>query len=389
VTSILVVAPKHNYGRARDGLSYEYLNFYQAFVSMGFDTALFDFMHVLQRMGRDAMNARLTEVVRSHAPHVVFVVPYRAELRCDILRSISEDGRAQTAAWFSDDHWRFDTHTRYLAPCFNWCVTTALSALPRYAALGITRVIKSQWACNPFAYGPIDVRPRFEVTFVGQPHGTRRQSIRILQAAGVDVRTWGKGWPAGRVTHEEMLWLFSASRINLNLSNSSPSRSLIGRVLAGLWLASGADVLRPAQRQALQTALGAAERMVRPLLPRGAWDPDAAEGPDQIKGRNFEVPGCAGFLLTGDAEDLQACYESGKEIGTFSSSRNMVERVRYYLAHEEKRAAIAQAGYRRTLREHTYAHRFADIFGRMGIPTPGLAAMLSGTRPGAGCELSV
>ena len=46
---------------------------------------------------------------------------------------------------------------------------------------------------------------------------------------------------------------------------------------------------------------------------------------------------------------------------------DLVEKVRYYLKHEDERAAIAQAGYERTLREHTYVHRFRDIFGQMGL----------------------
>ena len=31
---------------------------------------------------------------------------------------------------------------------------------------------------------------------------------------------------------------------------------------------------------------------------------------DQIKGRNFEVPGCGGFLLTQPADDLERYFES-------------------------------------------------------------------------------
>ena len=104
---------------------------------------------------------------------------------------------------------------------------------------------------------------------------------------------------------------------------------------------------------------------------------------DQIKGRNFEVPGCGGFLLTGRAENLEAYYEIGREIVCFESTEELIEKARYYLAHEDERAAIARAGYERTMKEHTYAHRFAEIFRRAGLPGASGDAFRDGA-PGRG-----
>lgn len=105
--------------------------------------------------------------------------------------------------------------------------------------------------------------------------------------------------------------------------------------------------------------------------------------PDQIKARSFEVPGCGGFLLTGQAENLGDYYEIGKEIVCFKDMGDLIEKVRYYLCHEDERAAIAQAGYQRTLHEHTYVHRFTEIFQRLGLPCESLHAVLEGNvRPG-------
>ena len=88
---------------------------------------------------------------------------------------------------------------------------------------------------------------------------------------------------------------------------------------------------------------------------------------EQIKGWNFEVPGCGGFMLTGKAEDLESYYEIGKEVVCFENSEDLLENIRYYLAHEKERADIAQAGYERTLRDHTYAQRFNAIFTEMNL----------------------
>jgi spore maturation protein CgeB len=89
--------------------------------------------------------------------------------------------------------------------------------------------------------------------------------------------------------------------------------------------------------------------------------------PEQIKGRNFEVPGCGGFLLTGQADNLHDYYAPSQQVACYRNFEELVHKVRHYLRHEEERAAIAAAGHQRTLAEHTYAHRFADIFRQMGV----------------------
>ena len=45
----------------------------------------------------------------------------------------------------------------------------------------------------------------------------------------------------------------------------------------------------------------------------------------------------------------------------------MIDKIKYYSKRNEEREAIAQAGYERTLREHTYEKRFNDIFKTMGL----------------------
>jgi spore maturation protein CgeB len=99
---------------------------------------------------------------------------------------------------------------------------------------------------------------------------------------------------------------------------------------------------------------------------------------EQIKGRNFEVPGCGGFLLTGEADNLGDYYARGTEVATFSNIDEMVSQIRHYLSHEDERQTVAAGGYARTMREHTYVHRFAEIFDRMGLPHPLVDEILAG-----------
>ena len=185
---------------------------------------------------------------------------------------------------------------------------------------------------NRYGYRKTAEALEHEVTFVGLPHGNRREVIASLHESGYDVQCWGDGWPNGRIDHAGMVHVFGASAINLNLSNSStPHRTIRAR-------------------------LGA--------LARGRWASvgRAKPRPSQIKGRTFEVPGSGGFLLTETVPHLDEYFAPGKEVGVFSGTDELEEQVGYWLTHPEERAAVAEAGYRRALAEHTYDHRFAAIF---------------------------
>jgi len=45
----------------------------------------------------------------------------------------------------------------------------------------------------------------------------------------------------------------------------------------------------------------------------------------------------------------------------------MINKIKYYLEHNEEREAIARASYERTLHNHTYEKRFNHIFKIMGL----------------------
>jgi len=56
-----------------------------------------------------------------------------------------------------------------------------------------------------------------------------------------------------------------------------------------------------------------------------------------------------------------------REVVTYGTTREMIEKIRFYLAHEDERRNIAEAGYARVLRDHTYERRLRDLFQKMGL----------------------
>lgn len=376
---ILYVAMKYDYGRRNQGPSFEHYNFYDSLIQMGHDIVYFDFMTLMQEHGRTWMNTRLKEVAKSEKPDLMFTVLFTDEFDASVLRDVTEDIGIMTINWFCDDHWRFERYSRLWAPCFRWVVTTAESALPKYAGIGYRNVIKSQWACNTFLYRRMSLPHEYDVTFIGQPYGHRRKIIEQVRDAGINVRTWGQGWDDGRVSQDEMIKIFSTSRINLNLTAAYGSYSsddteaptgkkrswerLFGRL--------------PFARAKKAIPIGCSQSVTQSLLdqpPVPEPGGRARHSTEQIKGRNFEVPGTGGFLLTENAAHLEDYYVLGKEVVSFHSTEEMIAKIRYYLTHDDERASIAEAGYQRTLSDHTYQQRFNDIFTQIGLLERGTKA---------------
>ena len=350
---ILYIAQKYDYGKPEKGFSFEHHNFYETLVKMngsGHEVIYFPFDEVMRDVGRDKMNKKLLEVVEKKRPDLCFFFIFTDEIKKKTIKRITGRGDTVTFNWFTDDHWRFSIYSRHWAPFFNWVSTTDSKAPAKYKKVGYENVIKTQWACNHFVYKRIGEGLKHDVTFVGQPHGGRREIVDDIGRAGVPIECWGGGWPNGRIGQDDMIKLFSESKINLNLTMSS-----------------GSFRLEPIAKIFINRRVDDSYQLRNPVSWPANFISWASERTEQIKGRNFEVPGSGGFLLTSDADNLTDYFEDGREIVIFKDTADLIDKAKYYLSHENERASIAEAGYQRTIRDHTYEKRFNDIFTAMGF----------------------
>ena len=73
--------------------------------------------------------------------------------------------------------------------------------------------------------------------------------------------------------------------------------------------------------------------------------------------RAFEILGSGGFLLTNYQADFADCFVEGEDFVSFESCSDMLNKIEYYLSHDNERKEIAANGLRKTLNEHTYKNR--------------------------------
>ena len=159
---------------------------------------------------------------------------------------------------------------------------------------------------NPSTFADLPkVSKRYFASFVGQCYGVRREYIDYLRKHGIDVHTWGMGWPEGPVSHPEMLEIYAASHVILGFGFVGSSRR--------------------------RTA---------------------------VKGRDFEIP------LTGTAyADL---FEEGREILFYKTPQDACRLLAQMTGAEYQLAHIGSQGKARALREHTWSRRWEHLLNKIG-----------------------
>ncbi len=77
--------------------------------------------------------------------------------------------------------------------------------------------------------------------------------------------------------------------------------------------------------------------------------------------RVYDVPAAGGFVLTEDKPAIRELFEIDKEIVCYKNMADLKAKIGYFLEHEKERRAIAEAGQRKVLNEHTWAKRAQTI----------------------------
>lgn len=377
---IVFTAPEYHQYDPRKGKTNEYNNFYLGLKAAGHEVIFAPFDRILEgasearrgfaakmfdrnitlglfdrgaAAGRRRFNEELLETVQREKPDLFFAFLYTDELEPATLREIKK--LTTSVAWFSDDSWRFWNYAAEWAPRFTWAITTYPWRVKDYARVGQPNVVVSQWGVNENFYHPLhDPIPGGvpEVSFVGSWSAPRGRIVASLLRAGIPVSVYGAGWQSAgwasrRVTDEEMLSIFTQSKINLAL-NPAP----------GLWNITSLGQLLGRR---------SVDRFVPDLRLIRNWSAFLDHRIPQIKARHFEVAACGGFTIAGWAEGIEQYYAPDKEMVFYKSMPELIEKVRWYLDHPAEREAIARAGYERTVRDHTYRRRFEDIFRAIGF----------------------
>lgn len=83
--------------------------------------------------------------------------------------------------------------------------------------------------------------------------------------------------------------------------------------------------------------------------------------------RAMDIMGAGGFLLTNYQNDFNYHFVDGEDFVSFSSPGDMLDKIEYYLTHEEERQVIAENGWEKVCAAHTYDKRITEMLSISGI----------------------
>jgi len=185
-------------------------------------------------------------------------------------------------------------------------------------SLGAKRVVFVHFGYDPHIHRPVplssDDAQTFgaNVGFIGSYERERADSMMYLAKNGVRVRVWGGGsWDR-----------FSGHHPNLIIENRPLYNDDYAKAIC-----------------ATRINLGFLRKMNRDLHTT----------------RTFEIPACGAFMLAERTDEHLRLFRENKEAAYFGSDEELLEKVSYYLEHEEERKAIAAAGRQRCIKSG-YSH---------------------------------
>lgn len=77
--------------------------------------------------------------------------------------------------------------------------------------------------------------------------------------------------------------------------------------------------------------------------------------------RVMDIMGAGGFVLSTYCEETAELFEEDKEIVMFRTPEELVDKVQYYLSHDEEREQIAAAGCAKVLQCYTYEKKLKEL----------------------------
>lgn len=80
-----------------------------------------------------------------------------------------------------------------------------------------------------------------------------------------------------------------------------------------------------------------------------------------MSARMYTAVGCGAFYMCRHVEGIEEVLIPDKEIVTFHNDDEMIDKIKFYLKRDDLRKKIAQSGWERVLREHTYEIRIKQL----------------------------
>lgn len=294
-----------------------------------------DRLEYLQNSFLNVVSQSVLAKVETFEPDLVLAMA-QAPLNHQALKRLRRDG-VTTAMWFVEDY-RLFTYWKSFAPFYDiFAVIQKEPFFDELAAVGQPNAVYLPLAAQPDFHKPIELSPveqrKFgsDVSFMGAGYPNRRVAFREL--VNHNFKIWGTEWEGdhvleplvqlkgARVSPEDCVRIFNATKINLNLHSSIQASELV----------THGDFVNP---------------------------------------RTFELAACGAFQLV-DERSLMAEAFKADELATFKSMDEFIAKIDHYLANPDECERFSQKSRARVLKDHTYQSRMRTLLEFTAERVPG------------------
>ncbi len=305
----------------------DFSKFYDAYKYMGEFTPNEDHVNSLKQSLFNLMSEALLSSVFNEPPDLVIFMAQSPASERTLLKLKSMG--IKTAYWFVED-FRTLTYWNTIAKNVDYFFTIQKDDFfEELKNIGANNYHYLPLACLPDFHKKITeineedkIKYGSDVSFAGAGYYNRKNVF--VQLIDFNFKIWGSDWYVGlplslliqeggrRFTEEETVKIYNYSKININLHSSM-------------------------------------------------WHWDINPNGDFLNPRVYEILACGGFQLVDSRKYLEGVFEDGKDLVVFKTVDDLRKKIKYYLANEEERFAIAAHGRETVVKNHTYESRVREM----------------------------
>jgi len=287
--------------------NFDFIAWEEGFRNICSSLHIFDYYSSFVSTGPIAMENSIRNLVLKYKIQLLIVPNLYYELAPTFLAELRALGCRSMIVFF-DDSMRFEDTNRFYLSSFDYYLTHESNDSKKlYKPFGIEPEFFPNFPSRSFYKEIIHHHDKktfkyvSDVVFVGARIADRNIFIDYLKHNGIDIAAFGRGWTAGMLSTDEMIGTFNLSKISLSF---------------------------------IKTIDGS--------------------GRTQFKGRLFEIIMAGGFVLSEYCDELTEYFDIGREIDTFSSPEELLEKVRFYLENSDLREEMSARARIRTERNYSF-----------------------------------
>jgi hypothetical protein len=369
-------------------------NLYDPLVALGHDVYLLNIDDYAERQGLGYMSPQAKERLSNELPgiflkehthtpfDIFFSYLHNAQIIPEVLLEIK---RHVYTINYSTNYHQFEMY-KEVAKNVDYNIYISKIAKAGFDSLNV----KSYWmplAANPTFYQPSSNKNNDSV-FIGSVYGPRALLFWRLLQYGVNLKLYGQGWLEKIETEatlsskkglkssiNEVLYNLSGYEIKKRIESSGIIKPIsLEQELRDTYSLLNEKVLRLLRRdffECLNPSLSDAE-YVKVMAEAGIvvniqesrFDHDYFNHQVLFGSnlRDYEATMCRSLLCTQYSHEIEELFDVGIEIICYHNEHDLSDKLKYYTNNVGERDSIAEKGYLKSLKDHTWERRFESLF---------------------------